>query len=86
MQCGVDDTDGSFTAKLGHSAPRLHGERVVQMRLQFTHDHFRLPQICAARVKTNFLAAGLARFPFAAFANHGVRDVAAPAGVCGRFP
>lgn len=86
MQCRVNAADGSFTAELRHSAPRLHREGVVQMRLQFTHDHFGLLQVCAARVEANFLAAGLARFSFAAFANHGVRDVAAAAGVRGRFP
>lgn len=86
MQCGVNAADGSFTAELRNSAPRLHGERVVQMRLQFTHNHFGVLQVSAARVETNFFATGLAHFSFAAFASHGVRDVAAAAGVCGRFP
>lgn len=45
-------------AKVGHAAVRLHRERVVEMRIQVSHDDCGLLQVSRTRLEADLLATG----------------------------
>lgn len=86
VQCRGDALCGPLRAELWHAAVSLHSERVVQMRVQFTHDDRGVLQVCGAWLKADLLPTGHAGGALAELANHAVGEVPAAPGHQGRAP
>lgn len=77
--CG-DARSRPLGAKVGHTAVSLHGKRVVEMRIQVSHDDRGLLQVSRTWLEADLLATGDARGPVAELAHHVVGEVTATPG------
>lgn len=80
VQSRGDGCCGSLCAVLRHAAVGLHGERVVQMRIQVRNDDLGLLQARGAWLETDLLAAGDAQGALTVLAQNTVGEVTAPSG------
>ena len=80
VQSGGDAGDGPLRTELGHTAVSLHGEGVVQMRVQVTNHNLSVLQDCRTRLEADLLATWDTHGPLAVFALHTVGEVPAAPG------
>lgn len=86
VQSGGDARGGPLGAKLRHTAVSLHGERVVEMRIQVSYNNCGFLQVCWAWLEADLLATGDTRAPVTVLAHHTVGEVTAAPGHQGWAP
>lgn len=75
VQSSGDAHGGPLGTKLGHTAVSLHGERVVEMRIQVGNNNCGFLQVCRAWLETDLLATGDTWAPVTVLAHHTVGEV-----------
>lgn len=86
VQSSGDAHGGPLGTKLGHAAVSLHSERVVEVRIQVTHNNRGVLQVCRPWLEADLLATGDTRAPVTVLAHHTVGEVTAAPGDQGWAP